>query len=322
MDVLELVDRYASRTQGLLTPSMLRNAGVAPAVLSRAAADGRLVLVRRRVYAAAPLPELPRHLLTADGPADAFLAQARAVLLSLGGGACARLRTAALLHGWPVVVEPRVLEVAVPRGRGGTGMRGVRCTQPRELDAVLVRCLPGTEPLRVTSPLRTVLDAARKLPLVETVVLCDSALRTGAVQHEELLLAVGSRLRRLRQVALLADPRSGSVLESLTRMRLVQAGLLGFETQVTVRRGGQSVRVDFLYERERLVVEVDGERWHQDVQRDRERDNLLVAAGYRVPRFTWPQVVHAPDEFIATMTAALGRTGSVRTAHRAAARAA
>ena len=49
-------------------------------------------------------------------------------------------------------------------------------------------------------------------------------------------------------------------------------------------------RVDFAYPEARLVVEVDGRRHHTamlDRESDRARDNRLVAAGWRVVRFTW-----------------------------------
>jgi hypothetical protein len=49
-------------------------------------------------------------------------------------------------------------------------------------------------------------------------------------------------------------------------------------------------RVDALVRSWRLIVEADGRTWHTrvgDFERDRERDNLAIANGYRVLRFTW-----------------------------------
>jgi very-short-patch-repair endonuclease len=57
-------------------------------------------------------------------------------------------------------------------------------------------------------------------------------------------------------------------------------------------------RVDFAYPRLRLVIELDGRRHHSsklDFESDRARDNRLVAAGWRVIRFTWHQVSAEPD---------------------------
>ncbi|MFZ0041498.1 MAG: DUF559 domain-containing protein [Solirubrobacteraceae bacterium] len=55
--------------------------------------------------------------------------------------------------------------------------------------------------------------------------------------------------------------------------------------------------VDFLWRAEKLVVEVDGHRFHGHraaFERDRKRDQVLTAAGYRVIRVTWRQLEHEP----------------------------
>ena len=49
-------------------------------------------------------------------------------------------------------------------------------------------------------------------------------------------------------------------------------------------------RVDAVIEEWRLILEADGRTFHtkhSDFERDRERDNLAVAHGYRVMRFTY-----------------------------------
>jgi hypothetical protein len=55
--------------------------------------------------------------------------------------------------------------------------------------------------------------------------------------------------------------------------------------------------VDFLWPAQRVVVETDGHRHHGTraaFERDRERDARLAAAGHRVVRFTYRQVIHEP----------------------------
>jgi very-short-patch-repair endonuclease len=54
-------------------------------------------------------------------------------------------------------------------------------------------------------------------------------------------------------------------------------------------RGGDG-RVDALIEDWGLVVEADSRRWHTrvgDFEADRQRDNDLIARGFRVVRFTY-----------------------------------
>jgi hypothetical protein len=169
--------------------------------------------------------------------------------------------------------------------------------------------------LELTTPLRTVLDLCRSLPLPEAVAVADSALRRGLVTVEELAgaaralpPAVGRG--RVAAVVRLVDPWSGSVLESLFRVLLHLAGLPAPETQLGVRgpRGRWIGRVDFAWPSARLVVETDGYAFHADrssYRADRRRSNALVLAGWRVLRFSWEDVVSAPDEVVAAVRAAL-----------------
>jgi very-short-patch-repair endonuclease len=69
-------------------------------------------------------------------------------------------------------------------------------------------------------------------------------------------------------------------------------------------------RVDFLWRHERLVIEVDGHAFHSSRARfesDRMRDAVLVAAGMRVMRVTWQQIVHEPEALVARVAQALVR---------------
>ena len=56
---------------------------------------------------------------------------------------------------------------------------------------------------------------------------------------------------------------------------------------------GRFFEVDCLWVEQRLVVELDGRAVHgtpRAFERDRERDRLLVADGWRVVRITWLQL--------------------------------
>lgn len=164
----------------------------------------------------------------------------------------------------------------------------------------------------MTAAEQTVVDLALDRPLLEAVVACDSALRARGVTLAGLRAHVG-RLRgrreaaRLARVLDLADPECGSVLESVLRVRMVQDGITGFSTQLLISDhvGQHVLRADFAFAQARLVVEVDGARWHEDALRDRGRDNALACAGWRVLRFTWAEVVHEPAMVLAQIRAAL-----------------
>ena len=69
--------------------------------------------------------------------------------------------------------------------------------------------------------------------------------------------------------------------------------------------------VDFMYVEARLIIELDGERYHTDrstFRSDRRRRNELIQEGYRVLRFTAWDVFAAPNYVIAQVVSALRLT--------------
>ena len=307
------MDRCGAARQGLVTTAVLRADGVSRSRLSRAVARGEVARVRPGVYATDRLAEWPVFLVTHEGVAAAFAQRVRAVLLSLGPGAAAGGLTAACLRGWGVLTEPlRSIEVVVPADRGRVRLAGVTAVRRRGMSVELVFPSTGCSGLAVTSAVTTVVDCCTTLPLLEAVVVCDSALRSGQVSLPELQRAAGClrgrrRAGRLRVALEMCDPESGSVLESVLRVRMVEDGLVGFSTQLVVRdAGGRYVRrVDFCFVGQGLIVEADGARWHTSTARDQSVDNRLAAAGWRVLRFTWAQVVHDSRAVLSLVRAAL-----------------
>ena len=66
--------------------------------------------------------------------------------------------------------------------------------------------------------------------------------------------------------------------------------------------------VDALWGNRRVVVELDGFRAHAApaaMQRDRDRDLALRAAGHEVRRYTWQQVTEQPKAVAADLRRAL-----------------
>ena len=104
------------------------------------------------------------------------------------------------------------------------------------------------------------------------------------------------------------------MLESLCRLLLSQAGLAPQVTQLVIRTrtGARIGRVDFAWPAARLVVEVDGFAFHADreaYRKDRRRGNALQRAGWRVLRFSWEDVVGAPDSVVADVRDVLDAHG-------------
>lgn len=295
----------AAPEQHLLTRAELRNAGVKRADLDRALAAHQVRRMGRGVYSSST-PKRAQHLVSGGVPDAGYLAEVRAVLKAMGSSATAGGRTAAVLWGFDMAIEPAKVDVAIRQGCSRRNLRGVRLREHRNLDVVELAVLE-LAPLRVLSATATVLDCAATRPLAEAVVIADSALRQGAVTLAELQEAQRGwegkpGARRLREVIDLVDPDSGSVLESLVRVLLAEHGLRP-ESQVTVfsARGKRIGRVDFLFREERLVIECDGRRWHdpEDArERDRIRDNELERAAWRLVRVTWAEVMHDPARVV------------------------
>ena len=260
-----------------------------------------------------PVTALERRLgasrwraLVAAGVTDGNLRGAvrRGEVLALGGGTyalpgaapdavvAARLggrltcSSAAQRYGLDLLSPPEVPHIAVPRN----------CAVDAS-DAVVHRvAVPGNGP--VVPVLHALVAVLRCLETVDAVVVVDSALRQGVARRRSLdarLRGPGSVEARRRLG--LADPRSGSVIETVARLALRQAGL-PVDCQVLVPGVG---RVDLVVDGW-LVVELDGFAYHSDRDRyrtDRRRTNGLVAQGYRVLRFSYEDVMFRLADVVA-----------------------
>jgi very-short-patch-repair endonuclease len=198
-------------------------------------------------------------------------------------------------------------DTAAVRRRGVLGYSGVlRNEEVVEIDGVLV-----------TSPLRTTLDLARWLPLIDGVPAVDAMLHHQLITAEALH-AGASRLRgyrhkvRLERALDLADGRAESPQESRLRVRLVvYAKLPRPEVQYVVPVAAGHFRLDLAYVEVRVAVEYDGEEHHSgaaDVARDRWRRELLHQLGWKV------HVARSHD----VLGGWMGFTGQVRASLRAA----
>ena len=155
--------------------------------------------------------------------------------------------------------------------------------------------------LRVTTPTRTLTDLAARLTAHELERAINEALVQRLATPAELAAALPSRSSR----ALLAEP---DLTRSEAEQRLLElvrrAGLPRPRTNARV----SAYEVDFVWPGQRLVVEVDGYAFHSTraaFERDRARDADLTAAGYRVVRVTWRQIVDQPEAVVARLAAAL-----------------
>lgn len=172
------------------------------------------------------------------------------------------------------------------------------------------------EGIPVTAPGRTLVDAATCLGLSELEQAVARAQRGGLVT-EEALAEVLVRYRRRPGVAALRSVLRAGGEPALTRseaeavfLRLVRrAGLPAPRTNVALG----PYEVDFLWPQQKVVVEVDGFRFHRFRDRfegDRRKDLWLESRGYQVLRVTWEQITRSSLETMVQVGQALALKGS------------
>jgi hypothetical protein len=173
--------------------------------------------------------------------------------------------------------------------------------------------------LRVTTVVRTLFDLAAVTSAGRLAVAIEDAHIVGQCRLEELqafydeLRRPGKRgMRKLGKI--LSDRGPGYVpSQSWLQRRMVNiltsAGLPKprLEVQLPWRTERES-RTDALYERERVLLEADGRRWHVRVDQmaeDRRRDREAVIHGYRPFRFVYQELRYDPQVLVDTVRDAL-----------------
>jgi len=166
--------------------------------------------------------------------------------------------------------------------------------------------------LRVTAPARVALEVATELDAGRLEELLARA-RVERLATERDLEAGLQRYPDYPGAAILKAAMERADGPALTRSQ-AERRLLDLIRRAGLPQPATNVRtgryeVDFLWRDAQLVVEVDGYAFHRDraaFERDRRRDAALMAAGMRVMRFTWRQIVEEPLTVVARIAQVLG----------------
>lgn len=305
-DLLASMDRQmalvAGTQLGLLTHRQTIDAGLTDEGIQWRLDTGRWRRVHRGVYAVAGAP----HSWEQD---------VLAACLAAGAGAVTSHRSAAVL--WELDgVSRDVVEISVPRPLTHR-LRGVVVHRSTDIDRTTPAVRAG---IGVTSPMRTLVDLGAVVPpwIVERGL--DHALSRRLVTvvglRRELDIVARKGRRGAGVLRALLDERSDCHLgpESVLEARMLRLcrdhGLPVPVCQFEVRLGQRLLgRVDFAVPHLRLAIEVDGYEHHSTLaafQRDRVRQNDLVAAGWTVLRFTWDDVTRRPEKVAAAIQRVLG----------------
>ena len=291
------IARTASGQHGLVTLEQLRALGISADGAYQRAVAGRLHRVHEGVYA------VGHPLLTTEG-------RSMAAVLACGSGAVLSHRSAAALLGIREIDHGSV-DVTAPnrRGRHPSGIDAHRFSLPVS-DWTTVHGIP------CTTVERTLLDLAAVIPVWQ--------LRKALAEAEVLRIVDLSVLRALlrrsrgrRGVARLRfildelhpeTKRTRSELERMFLRMCRRARLPTPEVNVSLHISGRQLKPDFLWRDAGLIIEADSRRFHDTdsaFQHDRQREQLLQLAGWRVSRCTWEQVEGEPQRLAQTIKALL-----------------
>jgi very-short-patch-repair endonuclease len=283
------IGTVATRQRGVVSRAQLRALGLSDDAISDRAASGYLQPVFRSTFA------VGHRAISREG-------RMLAAVLACGDGTVVSHGSAAELLGlWDKRLP--TIEVIPPSwsGRKIDGIRWHRVRLPLP-DEIEIR-----DGIPCTTASRTIVDMAGRSGWAQLRGLVEQAaiLRRLDVDEIDRILSLGRRRGGPRLRTILAPwrntpeqrPRLRSRLEARLLPRLVEEGLPAPRTNVKLRVEGHSFEIDLLWDEQRLVIETDGEETHGTraaFQRDRKRDQILTAAGYRTARITWRQVVDEP----------------------------
>jgi very-short-patch-repair endonuclease len=296
------VARVAFRQHGLVTSRQIEELGV-----SREAKRARL---RRGQWAVAE-----RGVLRIEGAQITWESSLLTKILAVGDAAMASHRSAAALWhldecrrgGKPELVTPRTQNV-----------RRADAIVHRSTDIGLVE--PVMREGIPTTPIeRTLLDLGAVVSRQRHLIAIDSARRRRLTDWNRLLTALVRHARRGRNGvgalrSILEDhygelATTDSAFERLVMIRLAEAGLPPPVLQHEVTIGDSSYRIDLAYPKERVAIELDGQvHLRKNVwEQDHRRQNVLIAAGWHLLRYTWAQFKDHPATMVREIRTALTR---------------
>jgi hypothetical protein len=277
----------------IVLTSTLRTQGYDARDVRRLRQRGDLVQLRRGAYAR----EQARERSVDQAHRDLI----RATIPQLRDDAVVSHASAAVLHGLPVWSKA-IDRVHVTRnGSGGGKRRSLVHVHASPLGGGDVTSIGG---IPVTSLARTVLDLCRTLPFEQAVAAGDHALRLGllatALEEAMTLLEGWPGTRQARRAIAFLDGRSESAGESVSRVRIHEAGLPAPVPQREIYGpdGRLVARVDFCWEEQRTVGEFDGKIKYgrllkpgqsiEDVLFDeKRREDALRDLGWQIVRWLW-----------------------------------
>jgi very-short-patch-repair endonuclease len=296
------VARIADRQRGLIHRRQLEAAGLGQTAIRNRVRKRQLQRVLPDVFAVGS--GLPTGRM-----AHRLGVQTAAVMQFNGRGLLSR-RSAGVLWGLIEPVDgPVTLTVVGWDGgcRWGLTVHRVKFIDPSEIRTRLW--------LPLTSPARTLLDLAGVLDPFELESALANAVRGRLLRDSDLRQTLSRAPRSTKGIATLRALLQGARPAADTRS-IYERRLLRLIEQAELPRPLTNIKVaghmvDMLWPEQRLIVEFDGWEFHHDrgaFERDRLRDQRLIAAGHRVTRVTARHVDRTPFALVARLAAGLSHT--------------
>jgi hypothetical protein len=287
----------AARQHGVVSRRELLLLGFEPGAITRLIGAGRLHPIQRGVYAVG-------HRLTSR--------KGRWMAAVLAGGGNAVLSHFSAAELWRLLKPAGRLPEVTIRGsrRSRPGLRFH--SSPLPADEVGRR-----DGIPVTVTARTLLDIAPGLTAVRlksAVDVAEGRQLGGELSLADLLDRYPRRAGTAAIRRVLADGRIGldvprEELELRFAELIERYGLPAPAANGIIDVGGRWLEVDCAWRSARLVVELDSRAHHENstaFEADRERDQALIAAGWRVMRVTWRQLHDASARIARDIEMALG----------------
>ncbi len=243
-----------------------------------------------------------------------FRRDLRAYLEVLPSDAAFTHLTGARLLGWDLPKLPEQVPVFVAVAGD--------VPRPRRAGLICSRLVRAREPsmqagLPVDRPEEILLRAARDLSLLDLLVLMESGLAKGHIDHDRMVALLDSRrpgVRMLREAWRRATGKSESPGETLLQ-QFHRVMKIPFEPQAEVSNdsGGLIGRVDLRIPGTPYVHEYDGPHHRSAGQHriDLRRERALVAAGRVRKGFVLDDLLNHPVALVKEVDRALGRPSSL-----------
>jgi putative AbiEi antitoxin of type IV toxin-antitoxin system len=277
--ISDKIAHAAERQHGHVTRRQLLGLGVGGGAITHRIAAGDLVVVHAGVYAIGYRRVEP-------------VARAMAAVLACGAGAVLSHDSAAALWGLR-----RWREIPEVTARGHRRRPGIHTHRSRTLEADDVRVQLNVP---TTSAARAIADIAARLSDKQLTRATQNARRAGHIKPTDL----HKLLLRCPRLGDLVDPaqnptRSG--LEDTLIPWLDKHGLPHPEINAMIN----GHEVDALYEKEKVILELDSWEFHQDYptwvsDRDRDGENL-ARGGYRTIRIIPERLTDAKADQLRTI---------------------